>query len=136
MNHQRHEYIVGTVEAASDSWGVSVSFTSMILIPIVGNAAEHAGAIIFALKIKLDIALGVALGSAAQISLFVVPLCVIVAWIMGIPMDLDFSLLETGCLTFSIILTAVTLQDVTSHYMKGAILSLSYNCNWCMLLCS
>ncbi|XP_074283043.1 vacuolar cation/proton exchanger 3-like [Silene latifolia] len=120
------EYIVGSIEAASDSWGISVSFISIILLPIVGNAAEHAGAIIFAFKNKLDISLGVALGSATQISMFVVPLCVVVAWIMGIQMDLDFNTIETGCLALSIILTAFTLQDGTSHYMKGIVLLLCY----------
>ncbi|XP_043723373.1 vacuolar cation/proton exchanger 3 isoform X2 [Telopea speciosissima] len=65
------EYVVGTIEDASESWGISVSFISIILLPIVGNAAEHAGAIIFAFKNKLDISLGVALGSATQISVFV-----------------------------------------------------------------
>ncbi|XP_019446122.1 PREDICTED: vacuolar cation/proton exchanger 3-like isoform X2 [Lupinus angustifolius] len=65
------EYVVETIEDASDSWGLSVSFISIILLPIVGNAAEHAGAIIFAFKNKLDITLGVALGSATQIGMFV-----------------------------------------------------------------
>ncbi|RDX60867.1 Vacuolar cation/proton exchanger 1, partial [Mucuna pruriens] len=120
------EYVVGTIEAASDSWGISVSFISIILLPIVGNAAEHAGSIIFAYKNKLDISLSVAMGSATQISMFVVPLSVVVAWIMGIRMDLDFSLLETGCLAFTIIVTAFTLQDGTSHYMKGVVLTLCY----------
>ncbi|KAK6927093.1 Sodium/calcium exchanger membrane region [Dillenia turbinata] len=120
------EYVVGTIEAASDSWGISVNFISIILLPIVGNAAEHAGSIIFAFKNKLDISLGVAMGSATQISMFVVPLCVIVAWMMHIPMDLDFSLLETGCLAFAILVTAFTLQDGTSHYMKGVALLLCY----------
>lgn len=120
------EYIVGTIEAASDSWGLSVSFISIILLPIVGNAAEHAGAVIFAFRNKLDITLGVAMGSATQISMFVVPLCVIVAWIMNIQMDLDFNTIETGSLAFSIIITAFALQDGTSHYMKGLVLLLCY----------
>ncbi|KAK2641114.1 hypothetical protein Ddye_022877 [Dipteronia dyeriana] len=120
------EYVVGTIEAASDSWGISVSFISIILLPIVGNAAEHAGSVLFALKNKLDISLGIALGSATQISMFVVPSCVIIAWIMNISMDLDFNLLETGSLAFSIIITAFTLQDGTSHYMKGVVLCLCY----------
>ncbi|OMO97563.1 Calcium/proton exchanger [Corchorus olitorius] len=120
------EYVVGTIEDASSSWGISVSFISIILLPIVGNAAEHAGAIIFAFKNKLDISLGVALGSATQISMFVVPLCVIVSWIMGIKMDLNFNLLETGSLALSIIAVAFTLQDGTSHYMKGLVLLLLY----------
>ncbi|KAK7305394.1 hypothetical protein VNO77_43299 [Canavalia gladiata] len=120
------EYVVATIEAASDSWGISVSFISIILLPIVGNAAEHAGSVIFAFKNKLDISLGVAMGSATQISMFVVPLSVVVAWIIGIEMDLDFNLLETGCLAFTIIVTAFTLQDGTSHYMKGMVLFLCY----------
>ncbi|KAL1199805.1 Vacuolar cation/proton exchanger 3 [Cardamine amara subsp. amara] len=120
------EYAVDTIEEASDLWGLSVSFISIVLLPIVGNAAEHAGAIIFAFKNKLDISLGVALGSATQISLFVVPLTVIVAWIMGIKMDLNFNILETSSLAFAIIIIAFTLQDGTSHYMKGMVLLLCY----------
>ncbi|KAL6278130.1 hypothetical protein ACE6H2_021731 [Prunus campanulata] len=120
------EYVVGTIEEASDSWGLSVSFISIILLPIVGNAAEHAGAIIFAFKNKLDITLGVALGSATQIALFVVPSCVIIAWIMGINMDLNFSAIETGSLALSILAVAFTLQDGTSHYLKGLVLLLCY----------
>ncbi|XP_058099660.1 vacuolar cation/proton exchanger 3-like [Magnolia sinica] len=120
------EYIVGTIEAASESWGISVSFISIILLPIVGNAAEHASAIIFAFKNKLDISLGVALGSATQIAMFAVPFSVTVAWIMGIQMDLDFNLMETGSLFVSVLLTAFTLQDGTSHYLKGLVLLLCY----------
>ncbi|KAL6496173.1 Vacuolar cation/proton exchanger 1 [Orobanche gracilis] len=149
------EYVVATIEAASDSWGLSISFISVILLPIVGNAAEHAGAIIFAFKNKLDISLGVALGSATQIAMFVflctsircvaadshdntgnrcwkfqhrpqVPLSVLVSWIIGINMNLDFDLLETSSLALSILITALTLQDGTSHYIKGLVLLLSY----------
>ncbi|KAK8713972.1 hypothetical protein V6N13_149174 [Hibiscus sabdariffa] len=121
------EYIVETIEDASNSWGISVSFNSMILLPVVGNAPEHAGAIIFAFKDKLDISLGVALGSATQISMLVVPLCVVAAWIMGINMDLNFNLLETGSLAVSIVAVAFTLQDGNSHYLKGLILILLYS---------
>ncbi|XP_022866039.1 vacuolar cation/proton exchanger 1b-like isoform X6 [Olea europaea var. sylvestris] len=121
------EYVVGTIEAASDSWGLSVGFISVILLPIVGNAAEHAGAVIFAFKNKLqDISLGVALGSATQIATFVIPLSIIVAWIIGINMNLDFNLFETSCLALSIIVTTFALQDGTSHYLKGVVLLLCY----------
>ncbi|KAL5710277.1 Vacuolar cation/proton exchanger 3 [Ranunculus cassubicifolius] len=120
------QFVVGTIEDASTSWGISVSFLSIILLPIVGNAAEHAGAIIFALKDELDISLGVALGSATQISIFVVPLVVTVAWIGDIRMDLDLNLLETGTLALSIVVTAFTLQDGKSHYMKGLVLIFCY----------
>ncbi|KAL6610650.1 hypothetical protein ACP70R_040619 [Stipagrostis hirtigluma subsp. patula] len=120
------EFVVSTIQAASKSWELSVSFISIILIPIVGNAAEHAGAVIFAFKNKLDITLGVSLGSATQISMFVVPLSVLVAWAMGVPMDLDFNLLETGSLFLAILVTTFTLQDGSSHYLKGLLLLFCY----------
>ncbi|CAN6443058.1 unnamed protein product [Victoria cruziana] len=120
------ELVVGTIEDASETWGISVSFISVILLPIVGNAAEHAGSIIFAMKNKLDISLGVAMGSATQISLFVVPLTVIVGWIMGVDMDLDYKPLETASLIMSVVVTMHILQDGVSHYMKGLVLLLCY----------
>ncbi|XP_075502338.1 vacuolar cation/proton exchanger 3-like isoform X2 [Primulina tabacum] len=120
------EYVVTSIEVASDAWGLSVSFISVILLPIVGNAAEHAGAIIFAFKNKLDISIGLALGSATQIALFVIPLSVLMSWIMGVDMDLDLNLLETSCLALTILVTAFTLQDGTSHYLKGVVLVLCY----------
>ncbi|GFP84813.1 vacuolar cation/proton exchanger 3 [Phtheirospermum japonicum] len=113
------EYVVATIEAASDSWGLSISFISVILLPIVGNASEHAGAIIFAFKNKLDITLGVDLGSATQIAMFVVPLSVLVSWIIGVRMDLNFNLLETSALALSIL-------DGTSQFLKGLVLLLCY----------
>ncbi|XP_024974320.1 vacuolar cation/proton exchanger 1-like isoform X2 [Cynara cardunculus var. scolymus] len=120
------EYLVNTIEAASSSWGMPLSFISIILLPIVGNAAEHAGAVIFAFKNKLDITLGVALGSATQIAVFVVPVTVLVAWIIGINLDLDFNLVETGSFSLTILVTAFALQDGTSHYLKGVVLLLFY----------
>ncbi|KZV53424.1 vacuolar cation/proton exchanger 3-like [Dorcoceras hygrometricum] len=120
------EYIVASIEVTSDAWGLSVSFISVILLPIVGNAAEHAGAIIFAFKNKLDISIGLALGSATQIAMFVIPLSVLMSWIMGMDMDLDLNPLETSCLAMSILVTAFTLQDGKSHYLKGLVLVLCY----------
>lgn len=120
------DYLVSTIQDAADSWGLSVAFIGIILLPIVGNAAEHAGAVIFAFRNKLDITLGIALGSATQIALFVVPVTVLVAWAMGIEMDLNFNLLETACLALSILVTSFTLQDGTSNYMKGLVLLLCY----------
>uniref|UniRef100_A0A0E0JZ02 Sodium/calcium exchanger membrane region domain-containing protein n=1 Tax=Oryza punctata TaxID=4537 RepID=A0A0E0JZ02_ORYPU len=101
-------YVVTTIEEASESMGIPVSFISVILLPIVGNAAEHAGAIIFALKNKI------------------VPVILIVSWVNGIPMDLDFNLLETGSLAMSVITTAFALQDDKWHYLKGLNLVFSY----------
>ncbi|KAG5398727.1 hypothetical protein IGI04_020541 [Brassica rapa subsp. trilocularis] len=91
-------YLVDAIEGASVSWNIPIAFISVILLPIVGNAAEHAGAIMFAMKDKLDLSLGVAIGSSIQISMFVVPFCVVIGWIMGEQMDLNFQLFETAML--------------------------------------
>ncbi|XP_020575556.1 vacuolar cation/proton exchanger 1a-like [Phalaenopsis equestris] len=120
------EFIVGTIEDASESWRPSMRFISIVLLSTVGNAAEHAGAVTFAVKNKLDISLGVSLGSATQISMFVVPSSVIVSWMMGVPTNLDFKILETASLVFSIVITGFALQDGTSHYLQGLAFLLAY----------
>ncbi|KAK4275248.1 hypothetical protein QN277_018364 [Acacia crassicarpa] len=120
------EYLVGAIEGASTSWKMPVSFISVILLPLVGNAAEHASAVMFAMKDKLDISLGVAIGSSTQISMFVIPLCVIIGWIMGHPLDLNFQLFETATLFLTIIVVVLLLQEGTSNYFKGLMLILCY----------
>ncbi|KVI05811.1 vacuolar cation/proton exchanger 3-like isoform X2 [Cynara cardunculus var. scolymus] len=119
-------YLVDAIQGASDSWNIPVSFISVILLPIVGNAAEHASAIMFAMKDKLDITLGVAIGSSTQISMFVIPFCVVVGWIMGQPMDLNFQLFETATLFITVLVIAFLLQEGTSNYFKGLMLILCY----------
>ncbi|KAG5573050.1 hypothetical protein H5410_062816 [Solanum commersonii] len=124
-------YLVDAIEGASDSMNMPVSFISVILLPIVGNAAEHASAIMFAMKDKLDITLGVAIGSSTQISMFVVriviiPFCVVVGWFMGKPMDLNFQLFETATLFITVLVVAFMLQEGTSNYFKGLMLILCY----------
>ncbi|XP_052174659.1 vacuolar cation/proton exchanger 2-like isoform X4 [Diospyros lotus] len=119
-------YLVDALQGASDSWNMPVAFISVILLPIVGNAAEHASAIMFAMKDKLDITLGVAIGSSTQISMFVIPFCVVVGWIMGQPMDLNFQLFETATLFITVLVVAFMLQEGTSNYFKGLMLILCY----------
>ncbi|KAH9804481.1 vacuolar cation/proton exchanger 5 [Citrus sinensis] len=120
------QYVVDAIEGASASWNIPISFISVILLPIVGNAAEHASAIMFAMKDKLDISLGVAIGSSTQISMFGIPFCVVIGWIMGRPMDLNFQLFETATLFITVIVVAFFLQEGTSNYFKGLMLILCY----------
>lgn len=120
------EYLVNAIEGASVAMSIPVAFISVILLPIVGNAAEHAGAVMFAIKDKLDISLGVAIGSSTQIAMFGIPFCVVVGWIMGHPMDLNFQLFETATLFMSVLVVAFMLQDGTSNYFKGLMLLLCY----------
>ncbi|CAA0829509.1 Vacuolar cation/proton exchanger 2 [Striga hermonthica] len=119
-------YLVDAIQGASDSMNMPVAFISVILLPIVGNAAEHASAIMFAMKDKLDISLGVAIGSSTQISMFVIPFCVIVGWFMGKPMDLNFQLFETATLFITVLVVAFMLQEGQSNYFKGLMLILCY----------
>lgn len=120
------DYLVDAIEGASVTWKMPIAFISVILLPIVGNAAEHASAIVFALKDKLDVSLGVAIGSSTQISMFVIPFCVVVGWLMGQPMDLNFQLFETATLFITVVVVAFMLQDGTSNYFKGIMLILCY----------
>ncbi|KAM7498483.1 hypothetical protein LguiA_022897 [Lonicera macranthoides] len=120
------EYLVNAIEGASVAMDIPVAFISVILLPIVGNAAEHAGAIMFAVKDKLDISLGVAIGSSTQIAMFGIPFCVVVGWIMGRPMDLNFQLFETATLFVNVIVVAFMLQEGTANYFKGLMLILCY----------
>ncbi|XP_057431060.1 vacuolar cation/proton exchanger 5-like [Lotus japonicus] len=120
------EYLVGAIEGASTAWKIPVTFISVILLPLVGNAAEHASAIMFAMKDKLDISLGVAIGSSTQIAIFVIPFCVVLGWIMGNPMDLNFQLFETGSLFLTVLVVAFMLQEGTANYFKGIVLIFCY----------
>lgn len=120
------EYLVDTIQEASATWNIPVAFISVILLPIVGNAAEHASAIMFAMKDKLDISLGVAIGSSTQISMFGIPISVVIGWIMGKQMDLNFQLFETATLFITVLVVAFMLQEGTSNYFKGLMLILCY----------
>ncbi|MCO5608406.1 hypothetical protein L7F22_062616 [Adiantum nelumboides] len=119
-------YLVDAIEEASSSLNIPLAFISVIILPIVGNAAEHASAIMFALKDKLDLSLAVAIGSSTQISMFVIPFCVVVGWIAGKPMDLNFQLFETATLFTTVIVVAFMLQEGKANYFKGLMLVLCY----------
>lgn len=118
--------LVDAIHGASEMWNIPVAFISVVILPIVGNAAEHASAIMFALRDKLDISLGVAIGSSTQISMFVIPFCVVVGWIIGVDMDLDFQLFETATLFSTVLVVAALLQEGTANYFKGLMLVFCY----------
>lgn len=120
------EYIVDAIEGASEAWHIPVAFISVIILPIVGNAAEHMSAIIFAVRDNLDLSLAVAIGSSTQISMLVIPVCVILGWPMGVTMDLNFELFETAVLFISVLVVAFMLLEGTANYFKGVMLVLCY----------
>ena len=120
------DILVGAIEDAGMSWGISPAFIAAMLVPIAGNAAEHTSALIFAYKDRLDLALGICVGSAVQIYAFVLPLLVVMGWMINKPMSLDFKVFEFGALLFSVLLTNATLQPGRTNYLSGCVHVLSY----------
>ncbi|XP_052487761.1 vacuolar cation/proton exchanger 5 isoform X3 [Gossypium raimondii] len=120
------EYLVDAIEGTSLAWGVPVAFISVILLPIGGNTAAVTTSVMFAMKDKLDVSLGVAIGSSTQISMFIIPFCVVVGWIFGRPVDLNFQLFETATLFMTVLFVAFMMQEGTSNYFKGLMLLFCY----------
>mmetsp|Transcript_7585 Transcript_7585/g.22517 ORF Transcript_7585/g.22517 Transcript_7585/m.22517 type:complete len:150 (-) Transcript_7585:406-855(-) len=118
--------MVDSLEAAAVGWGVPDLFLGTIIIPIVGNAAEHAAAIIFAVKNKMELAVGIAVGSSIQIAIFCVPLLVVTAWALGIELSLNFQPFETGVLLVTVMLVGFTILNGESSWLIGAMLIVAY----------
>lgn len=120
------EFLVDSIEGVSEEYGLPKEFIGVILLPIVGNAAEHATAVTVAAKGKMDLALGVAVGSSTQIALLVVPFAVIVGWANNVPMSLDFNVFHCTVLLLSVFAAQGVIQDGTSNWLEGAILMSIY----------
>lgn len=120
------EYLVDTIAQVVRDYGLPESFIGVILLPIAGNACEHASAIRFAMQDRPGLAIGIAVGSATQISLLVVPFSVIVGWFMDKPLDLDFGALNTAVVTFCNLVVLTLLLDGRSNWFKGYILCCMY----------
>ncbi|KAI9900661.1 hypothetical protein N3K66_004923 [Trichothecium roseum] len=116
------DYLVGSIDDIVESAGISKAFIGLILIPIVGNAAEHVTAVVVAIRNKMDLAMGVAIGSSIQIALGVTPFLVIVGWAIGQPMTLHFETFETVAFAVSVLVVTYTVQDGKSNYLEGAML--------------
>ena len=121
------EFMVDSIDSiVTNQSGISEAFIGLILLPIVGNAAEHVTAVSVALKNKMDLSIGVALGSSIQISLFITPLVVIIGWIMDKDMSLFFTLFETICMFVSAFIVNFLVLDGRSNYLEGALLCSAY----------
>ena len=104
------EYLVDSIDSIVATAHISKTFIGLILLPIVGNAAEHVTAVVVALKDKMDLAIGVAIGSSMQIALLVTPFLVILGWIIGQPMTLHFETFETVVFFLSVLITNYLIQ--------------------------
>ncbi|EQC30970.1 calcium/proton exchanger [Saprolegnia diclina VS20] len=120
------EWLVSSVDEVTETSGIPKAFIGIILLPIVGNAVEHITALKVAYKNNMELAMGVAIGSATQISLFVVPVCVIAGWIMGQPMTLAFNTFEALTYIFSTLIVYVIVADGKSNWLEGSMLLTLY----------
>ena len=127
------EMLVGTVEHASHFLGMNQVFVGVVVVAIVGNAAEHSTAVLVALKNQMDLAVGIALGSALQIALFVAPVLVFASYLRPTPLDLRFTSLEVLAVILGVLIARMVAEDGESNWLEGlmllsvyAILSLAF----------
>jgi Ca2+:H+ antiporter len=114
------EILVGSISEASDDIGLSQFFVGVFVVAIVGNAAEHWVAVLVAAKDKMDLAVNIAIGSSAQIALFVAPILVLLSFVVGdSPMALVFNGYELGALLFAVLIANLVTQDGESNWFEG-----------------
>lgn len=120
------ELLVGSLEVATEKLGLTPLFTGVILLPIIGNAAEHATAVTVAMKNKMDLSVAVAMGSSLQIALFVGPMLVLAGWLMGQPMNLDFKPFELVAVAVAVLIANSISSDGQSNWLEGMLLLATY----------
>lgn len=118
--------LISSIEGTVDSFELSKEFIGIILLPIIGNAAEHYTAITVAARNKMDLSLGVAAGSSCQMALLVTPFTILVGWCYGKDMSLDFHLFQLAVLLLSVFLIISILADGTSNWLEGLMLITTY----------
>jgi Ca2+:H+ antiporter len=121
------EFLVGAVEPVTAMLGFSEFFVGIILIPIIGNVAEHLVAVQVALKNQMDLSLSIALGSSLQIALFVAPVLVFLSLLLGHPLALEFNQFELIALTAAAVIAAFVALDGESNWLEGAMLLVVYS---------
>lgn len=120
------ELLVGALEEATAQLGLTELFTGVILLPIIGNAAEHATAVTVAMKNKMDLSVSVSVGSSLQIALFVAPVLVLAGWILGKPMDLNFNPFELVAVAVAVLIANSISSDGRSNWLEGTLLLATY----------
>jgi Ca2+:H+ antiporter len=113
------EFLVGTIESARTTFGMTEVFVGVIVVAIVGNAAEHSTAIVMALKDKMDLSVGIAIGSSLQIALFVAPVLVFLSYMFGRPMDLEFTSPEIFAMVASVYILFQISGDGETNWIEG-----------------
>jgi Ca2+:H+ antiporter len=126
------QFLVSCIEDVVNEYGISQMFIGVILLPIIGNACEHASAVRMAVHNKPVLSIGIAVGSSTQIAMFLIPLSVLYGWLIGISMDLNFKLLNALIFVLSVLIVTVILLDGKSQWLEGFMLQMTY----CVIACA
>ena len=120
------EILVHSIDSAAAELKLPTLFIGVILLPFFGNAAEHFTAVIVAGKDKMDLSIAIAVGSSVQIALFAAPAMILFAWVLGVPLTLEFGMLETAATFVSVLVVNSILADGKSNWLEGGMLLGSY----------
>jgi Ca2+:H+ antiporter len=120
------EFLVGAVEATAHALGLTEVFVGVIVVAVIGNAAEHSTAVLMAMKNKMDLAINIAVGLSIQVALFVAPFLVFLSYALGSPMDLRFTSFEVLAVAMAVGVVNLVAQDGESHWMEGVLLLAVY----------
>ena len=113
------ELLVQSVQSVTATFGLTQTFVGLVIIPIIGNAAEHATAVVVARKGQTDLALQIALGSSTQVALLIAPVLVFVGLFLGTGMNLVFPVFDVAALAVSTIVVAIITLDGETHWFEG-----------------
>jgi len=120
------EVLVSSIQSFIDTFGLTPFFVGVVLIPTIGNLAEHLVAVQLAAKDKMEFAMAVSFGSSLQVALFVAPALVLLGLLVGRPMDLVFTPLEVAAVTAAVGISALVALDGESNWLEGALLVIVY----------
>jgi Ca2+:H+ antiporter len=113
------EILVGSIEQVSHTLGLTELFIGVIVVAIIGNAAEHSTAILMAIKNKMDLSMNIAMGSSTQIALLIAPALVFISWLMGTPMNLVFNEFEVVAVIAAVVIANMISTDGESNWLEG-----------------
>lgn len=116
------EYLIHALEGATHAFGFTATFTGVVVLAIVGNAAEHSTAVLMALKGQMNLSVTVAMESSKQIALFVAPVLVILSSALGSPMSLEFTVIEIAAIVVAVMSATLLVLDGRTHWLEGAML--------------
>ncbi|CAE7219195.1 unnamed protein product [Rhizoctonia solani] len=120
------EWLVDSIDGLTSGGNISREFVALILLPLVGNAAEHVTAVTVSVKNKLDLAITVAVGSSIQIALFVLPFLILLGWIIDQPLTLFFDIFETVVVFVSVLIINYAISDGKTNWLEGLVLMVVY----------